>query len=76
VSCVVASPESVRIFKSMSAEFLIDTPMQSTGATTAVQETVSTETCFLTKFGFELIEKKKRTLSHQAYIAAPQMTQV
>ncbi len=48
VSCVVASPESVRIFRSTNTEFLIDTPMQSTGATTAVQETVSTASCFFT----------------------------
>src|SRR3979490_857710 len=48
VSCVVASAESVRIRRFTSAEFLIDTPMQSTGATIAVHETVSTVSCFLT----------------------------
>jgi hypothetical protein len=48
VSCVEASPESVRMRRSTSAEFLMDTAMQSNGATIAVQETVSTAICFFT----------------------------
>ena len=48
VSCVVASAESVRILKFTSTEFLIDTPMQSIGATIAVHDTVSTVSCFFT----------------------------
>src|SRR6266404_5773214 len=55
VSCVVASAESVRIKRLTSAEFLIETPMQSTGATIAVHDTVSTTSCFLTQFGLEAI---------------------
>jgi len=48
VSCVVASAESVRMNISTATEFLIDTAMQSTGATTALQDTVSSAICFFT----------------------------
>ena len=48
VSCVVASAESVRMNISTATEFLIDTAMQSTGATTALQDMVSSAICFFT----------------------------
>ncbi len=65
VSCVVASAESVRMRRSTSTEFLIDTAMQSTGATTAVHETVSTASCFLTKLGFDPIKKVSCWRNHE-----------